>query len=302
MSSDQPRAERIGVLLAVLAAFGFSLKAIFVKLAYLSAPVDAITLLCLRMALALPVFIWMALRTARQGRALQRRDWLALVLLGFLGYYASSLFDFIGLQYISSGLERLILFTYPTLTVLIGVFFMGQELGRRRILALLLSYCGIALAFAHDVSFGGAAQAVFVGAGWVFLSALCYAAYSAAAEPLIRRVGSLRFAAIAMLVSTAATLAHFLITRAPTALVQPLPVYGYALGMALLSTVLPIFWLAAAIGRIGAARAVLIGSIGPVLTIFFGWWLLDEAFSLAQLAGAALVLGGVLLVGRSKAR
>jgi drug/metabolite transporter (DMT)-like permease len=62
--------------------------------------------------------------------------------------------------------------------------------------------------------------------------------------------------------------------------------------------VLPVLWQSAAIRRIGSARAVLIGTLGPVLTIFFGWWLLAEPISLAQLLGAGLVLAGVLLVSR----
>jgi drug/metabolite transporter (DMT)-like permease len=295
-------AERLGIALAVLAALGFSFKAIFVKLAYAAAPaaapVEAVTLLSLRMVFALPVFLWIGIQASRAAPPLTRRDWGMLVALGLLGYYGSSMLDFLGLQYISAGLERLILFTYPTLTVLIGVLFMGQTLEKRQIGALLLSYAGIGLAFAHDLQIAGDIRTVLIGAGFVFGSALTYAMYSAGAEPAIRRLGSARFAALAMLVSTAATQIHFFIAQPISALVQPLPIYGYGAAMALFSTVLPVLWQSAAIRRIGSARAVLIGTLGPVLTIFFGWWLLAEPVSLAQLAGAGLVLAGVLLVSR----
>ncbi len=291
--------DRIGVALAVLAAFGFSFKAIFVKLAYAAAPVDAVTLLSLRMVFSLPAFLWIGF-TAGNAIPLTRRDWGTLVVLGVLGYYASSMLDFLGLQYISAGLERLILFTYPTLTVLIGVLFMGQSLEKRQVGALLLSYAGIGLAFAHDLQLGGDVATLLTGAAFVFGSALTYAIYSAGAEPAIRRLGSARFAALAMLVSTTATQLHFFATQPLTALVQPLPIYLYGAAMALFSTVLPILWQSAAIRRIGAARSVLIGTLGPVLTIFFSWWLLQEPVSAAQLAGAGLVLAGVLLVSRSK--
>lgn len=295
-------AEKLGIALAVLAALGFSFKAIFVKLAYAAAPaaapVEAVTLLSLRMVFALPVFLWIGIQASRAAPPLTRRDWGMLVALGLLGYYASSMLDFLGLQYISAGLERLILFTYPTLTVLIGVLFMGQTLERRQIGALLLSYAGIGLAFAHDLQIAGDMRTVLIGAGFVFGSALTYAMYTAGAEPAIRRLGSARFAALAMLVSTAATQIHFFIAQPISALVQPLPIYGYGAAMALFSTVLPVLWQSAAIRRIGSARAVLIGTLGPVLTIFFGWWLLAEPISLAQLVGAGLVLAGVLLVSR----
>ena len=115
---------------------------------------------------------------------------------------------------------------------------------------------------------------------------------------MIHRLGSLRFTAVAMLISTLATLLHFLAAQPLSALAQPLPIYGYGAGMALFSTVLPVFWQSAAIRRIGSSKAVLIGTVGPMLTIFFGWWLLGEPLSLAQIGGACLVLAGVLLVSR----
>lgn len=293
--------ERLGIALAVLAALGFSFKAIFVKLAYAvpqAVPVDAVTLLVMRMGFSLPVFVWVGFHASRSAAPLSRRDWLSLIALGLLGYYGASILDFIGLRYITAGLERLILFTYPTLTILIGVLFMGKTASRREVGALALSYAGIGLAFAHDLQLAGDMNTVLIGAAFVFASSLSYAFYQAGSEPVIRQLGSARFTALAMLVSTGATLLHFAVTQPLQALAQPLPIYAYGAAMALFSTVLPVFMNSAAIRRIGSAKAVLIGTLGPVLTIFFGWWLLDEALSLAQLAGAGLVLAGVLLASR----
>lgn len=294
-------AERIGIVLAVLAALGFSFKAIFVKLAYAvpqAVPVDSVTLLALRMAFSVPVFAWVGWRASRALAPLPRRDWLVVIALGLLGYYGSSILDFMGLQYITASLERLILFTYPTLTILIGVLFMGKRASRREVGALLLSYAGIGLAFAHDLHIAGDTRAVLIGAGFVFGSAVSYAFYQAGSEPAIRRLGAARFTALAMLVSTGATLLHFGVSQPVGAFVQPAPVYLHALGMALFSTVLPVFMTSAAIRRIGAAKTALIGTLGPVLTIFFGCWILDEPLSWPQMAGAALVLAGVLLISK----
>lgn len=289
-------AERMGIALAVLAAFGFSFKAIFVKLAYAAAPVDPITLLTLRMTFSLPVVLWVGLAAGRAAPPLNRKDWGLLIALGLLGYYGASILDFIGLQYISAGLERLILFIYPTLTVMIGVLFMGKSLEKRQIAALLLSYAGIGLAFAHDLQVAGDVHTVLIGAAFVFGSALSYALYSAGSEIAIHRLGAIRFAALGIVVSTLATQLHFLVTQPFSTLLLPTHVYLYGAAMALFSTVLPVFWQSAAIRRIGSARAVLIGTLGPMLTIFFAWLLLAEPVSLSQLAGAALVLAGVLLV------
>ena len=295
--------ERLGLALAVLAALGFSFKAIFVKLAYAvpqAQPVDSVTLLALRMAFSLPFFAWVGWSASRKLAPLQARDWLTVLALGLLGYYGASILDFMGLQYISASLERLILFTYPLLTILIGVFFFGKRLGWPEGAALLLSYAGIGLAFAHDLHLAADMRTVLLGSALVLGSALSYAFYQAGSEPAIARLGAMRFSALALLVSTFATLAHFAATQPLAALQQPLPVYGHALGMAVFSTVLPVFMTSAAIRRIGAARTALIGTLGPMLTIFFGYWLLAEPMSVWQMMGAGLVLAGVLLISRRK--
>ena len=176
------KANSWGILLALLAAFGFSLKAIFIKLAY-PYGVDAITLLALRMGFALPVFLWVGLAGRKAGGSLTRQDWGKLFLLGCLGYYGASILDFWGLEYISAGLERLILFTYPTLTILIGVLFQGKPFSRREGMAVALCYIGIGFAFLHDLQLGDT-HSVLVGGALVFASSVSYALYLSGSAPM----------------------------------------------------------------------------------------------------------------------
>jgi len=290
-----------GLLLAVLAAAGFSFKAILVKLAY-PYGVDTVTLLALRMAFAAPVFAFVWWRESRRDShaGINRRDWLAVGAIGVLGYYGASYLDFLGLQYITAGLERLILYTYPTLVLLISLFAYGRRIGRSEQVALALSYIGIALVFAHDLALSGDKRGVLLGGGLVFASALSYALYLIGSQRLLVRVGAARFTAHAMLCAGAVVLLQFFIMRPLSALDLPWQVYGRAAAMAILSTVLPTFMLSAAIRRLGSDQASLIGSVGPVATIFFGWWLLGESVSPLQLVGAALVLAGVLLAVRRR--
>ena len=293
--------DRIGVGLAILAAFGFSFKAILIKLAY-AAPgavrVDPIILLSLRMLLSLPAFVWLGITSSREAPPLTRRDWFMLIVLGLLGYYGASLFDFLGLQYISAGLERLILFTYPTLTILIAVLFMGKRLRRNEVLSLFLSYAGIGLAFTHDLEFSGDTSTVILGSLLVFGSSLTYSLYLSGSGPMIERLGSTRFTALVMIVSTVAALVHSAASQPLSAYELAPRIYAYVAAIVVFSTVLPMFMQSASIRRIGISRSVLIGTLGPVLTIFFGWWILDEPMSGAQMAGTLMVLLGVLMVSR----
>jgi drug/metabolite transporter (DMT)-like permease len=288
-----------GIALAILAAFGFSFKAILVKLAY-PYGVDAITLLALRMSFALPVFVWVGLTASRGVPRMSRRDWGGIVFMGLMGYYAASVFDFLGLQYISAGLERLILFTYPTLTLLFGMALTRRAPSGRELGALALCYAGIGAAFWSDLKFADDTATIWLGGGLVFGSAVCYAIYLTGSASLIARLGTARFAALATMASTVAVFAHFFAVQSDPvgALQQPWPVYGYALAMGLLSTALPVFALSAAIRQLGSARVALVSMLGPLATIVLAAWLLGEPLSLAQLLGAALVVAGIALVSR----
>ena len=286
-----------GLALAVLSALGFSFKAIFVKLG-LAHGADVVTLLALRMGFALPVFLIMAWRSGAAG--LTRRDWLWLAALGLSGYYLSSLFDFRGLQYITAGLERPILFPYPTLVLVFSALFLGQKITRGALAALALAYAGIGLAVFHDLSLAGETGTLVIGSLWVFASAVTYALYWMGSGHVVVRVGAMRMTAFASIFACLFVLGHFAATHPFGALIVPPKVYFDGLALAVLSTVLPIWLQAEAIRRIGATTASLVGTLGPVLTIFLGWWILDEGLSLNQLAGATLVIAGVLLVSVKK--
>lgn len=287
----------LGVVFALLAAVGFSAKAILVKLAYLD-NVDAITLLALRMVFSVPFFIGVAVWVWRQHAApLNTHDRLLVLGLGLIGYYCSSFLDFLGLQYISAGLERLILFLYPTMTVILSAILYKRAIGRKVIAAMGLCYAGIALVFLHDV--GVKEGGIVVGAALVFASTLSYSIYLVGAGHAIARIGTLRFTAYAMVVASVASLLQFGVMRPLSALDLPLRVYELSIAMAIFSTVLPVFLLSFAIRRIGSGSASLIGSIGPVSTIYMAYVFLDEHVSLLQIAGSLLVLSGVLVISLS---
>jgi drug/metabolite transporter (DMT)-like permease len=296
-----PTLDRIGLLCAVLAAIGFSFKAILVKLAYRHG-VDAETLLALRMAFSLPFFIIMGWMSASQGStALTLRDGVWLCGLGLLGYYLASYLDFLGLRYISAALERLILFVYPTLVVILSALFLGQPITRRMLGALAVCYVGIALAVAHDLRITGSAQDIALGSTLVFGSALAYALYLLGNGLVVGRLGARRVTAFASIVACLLAIGQFLLMRPVAALAQPSSVYALAVAMALFSTVLPVWLVSEAIRRLGAGPVALTGSLGPVATLLLAGLLLDEVIGGAQLTGAALVIAGVLIMARQSA-
>ena len=231
--------NRAGLLFATLGAIGFSFKAIFVKLAYRYG-VDAETLLALRMGLSLPFFVVMGLvADARATHRLDGRDWLWMAALGFSGYYLSSYLDFLGLRYITAALERLILFLYPTLVILLSALFLAKPIGRRTLAALALCYCGIGLAVGHDLHIAGEARDVAIGGALVFASALSYALYLMGNGQVVGRLGAMRVTAFATSVACVLCIGQFVVLRPVSALDLPWQVYALGAAMALLATVAP---------------------------------------------------------------
>ncbi len=292
-----------GAIVAFTAAVFFSTKAIFVKLTYLYGA-DAISALALRMIMALPMLLAIAWYSTRDGaRPLTRADWRAVLMLGFVGYYLSSLLDFLGLEYITASLERLILFLYPTIVALISWLFLKKPIGARGIVALVLSYIGIAISFVRDLQHTGDASTVIIGGGLIFACTITYAIYIVGSGQMVGRIGALRFAAYATSVAALCCLIQFALTRPFSALDLPWQVYGYSLAMAVIATVLPVILTAKAIQMIGAPKVAIIGAVGPIATILLAWWLLGEPIGWEQIAGAALVMSGVLLISvRPKAK
>jgi drug/metabolite transporter (DMT)-like permease len=294
----------IGFFLAGMGAVLFSAKAIVAKLTYRYG-VDALTVIGFRMMLSLPFFAtvaWFQARKARLGKQprLTRKQGVQVVFLGFIGYYLSSYLDFLGLQYITAGLERLILFLAPTFVLLISAFWLKRAISAYQWMALVVSYLGVILAFVHDLSFNGAE--VLLGSAFVLGSAISYSFYLIGSGELIKRIGPTRLVAYAMSVSSIITMVHFFSMRGLHGLVQVMPVYTLSLTHAVFNTFIPTFMIMWSVARIGAPMTSQLGLIGPVSVLFLAAWLLDEPITSLQLIGTVFVLAGAVILSRQRGR
>jgi drug/metabolite transporter (DMT)-like permease len=288
-----------GFAITFLGAVLFSTKAIIVKSAFAKTSIDALTLLTVRMIFSLPFYLVAAfVVSSKEGNVrLSARQWLQVLLLGLFGYYLSSLFDFIGLQYISAGLERLILFLYPTFVVFINIVFFKQKISNIQKLALLLTYAGIALAYFGELEIETGNPNFYWGSFLIFLCSITYATYIAGSGRLIPVIGGTKFTAYAMLASTAGVFIHFMIKGSYAALKSGTELWGYGILLAIVATVIPSFMISNGLKRIGSNNVAIISSIGPVSTIIQAHFILGENIFVAQIIGTVLVIVGILLIG-----
>ena len=288
-----------GFFITLTGAILFSTKAIFVKLVFQSTQVDAVTLLTLRMLFALPFYLfaaWMVSKKENKVR-LTKKDGVYIVGLGILGYYLSSLFDFIGLQYVSAGLERLILFLYPTFAVLINTFFFHSKLSRIQLISLVLTYLGIGIAYYGELQIDTSNPKFFFGSLMIFLCAITYSFYLVGTGRMVQRVGVTRYTAYAMLAATAGIFINFILTHTIQTIPFSFTLTWYAIALALVATVLPSFLMSNGMKRIGSNNVSIITSIGPISTIIQAHFFLGEKIIAAQILGTTLVIAGVILIG-----
>ncbi|PJZ83253.1 DMT family transporter [Leptospira harrisiae] len=289
-----------GVVLVLIGALLFSAKAVVVKLTY-RYEISAIGSLFFRMLFAFPFLVWIAWKAERvEGKTdLTKKDVVYVLLMGVVGYYLASLFDFLGLKYISAGLERIILFIYPTLVVILSFLFLKKKIHLREVFSLILTYTGVFLAYGQDVQLGSAKD-VSLGAFFILLSALTYAIYLMGSGTIIPKLGAKKFTAWALLISSFAVFIHFAIFGTYKELFQPFSFYALAFVMGTVNTVVPAIFVSEGIKRVGSKTAAIVGSVGPMSTLFLAYWLLDEPITLLHSIGTLFVLTGVFWISTAK--
>ena len=288
-------------ILIFLGAICFSAKAIMVKLAY-QYEIDSVSLLSLRMVFSVPLFLlilFLKNRRTQKQESIAKKDWFFILATGLCGYYVASLFDFLGLQYVTASMERIILFMYPTIVVLISALVFKEKINRTQVIALVLTYIGITVAFAESLSVENHPK-YLLGAFFVFISSFTFAIYIVGSGQLLPRVGTVRFTSIAMVAAGAGILLHHAIWYQWDLFAFPTEVYQLAILMAVFSTVLPAFMVSEGIRIIGANNGAIIGSIGPISTIVLAYIFLDERLGWLQWLGTLLVIGGVLIISLQK--
>lgn len=301
-----------GYIIGLLGTVLFSMKAIFIKLAYQPAgglpenAIDAITLMALRLGFSAPVYIgimWVLIqRLKRNGRDIPPfKDFALAAVLGMLGYYICAWLDIQGLKYITAQLERLLLFTYPVFVFILGAMFFGKPLNRWALIAIFLAYAGIGVVFSGgDIAIG---LNVPLGTVMILACAFGFALFQLLAKPMIVRLGSLLFTCSAMLGAGFVIFTHFIVENAmsgslDTALLLPPRIYALGIAMAFFSTLIPSFLVNIAIDRVGPQATAALGMVSPIATIVFAIILLNEPFGWLDGVGTLLTLFGIGLYTR----
>lgn len=288
-----------GLAIGAIGIVLFSSKAVMVKLAY-NYEIDSISVLLLRMLFSFPFYVVIAYKSRNQNTDIitTKKDYIWLIFFGVVGYYLASYFDFVGLTYIKASLERIILFLYPTIVLLLNKIFLKKPIKKVQALAILVTYIGIIVAFWNEISISG--PKTYLGGFFVLLSAITYASYLVGSGWLIPKFGVMKFTAYAMLVSCIAVFIHYGFESHISLFSFPWQVYALGFAIAIFATVIPSFLVSKSIKMISSSGFAIVASIGPISTIILASIFLGEKLTTLQLCSALIVILGVLILPLSK--
>lgn len=283
------------MVLTVIGAVGFACKGVFAKYLYADGwSVDSVVLV--RALVALPCLVlWTVLMqgaTALVPRNLNAVLWTAFG--GICCYYFGTVWDFQALMLIDASVERVLLFAYPSIVVLIDAVLKRKMPSRALMGALLVTYAGI-LMVVTGLNFS-ILHGNLIGGGLVLACAFGSAIYYVTGDRWAPSMGSAAFTVYALGAATACLVADHALRRTPWQLhwsPRDILLFG---GLVLFATVVPMLAMAEGVRRLGAPRASVVSTVGPPSTVLLGAWLFGERFTLTQWLGVGLIVSGILLL------
>lgn len=279
-----------GYGLVIVSALGFSFKSILAKFAF-AYGTDAMTLMLMRIYVSLPFFLvtlWYL--EGRKGFRISMKDTLYFALLGIAGLGCAMLFSLYSLESIAASLSTILVFTYPAITVILGLFISGQQVTAGRWMSLLITFAGLVFVLnPKEAMFDGAESK---GLYLALASALCYAFYNLYSEKALKRVSPAKLTTYSMVFFVGFFGALFGNRVYP----EPGPVWSIVLFMGIMSGFLPFLCYMYGVKKIGASRAVIISSMGPLFTLVWAALFLGERLEYIQLVGMVLIMAGVMSI------
>jgi drug/metabolite transporter (DMT)-like permease len=316
---DRRRALGIGLVLVSAAGFGSG--------TVLAAPiydtgVDWLGLLIWRFVLGASLaWLWVLASASRRraARRLSRRQSAIALGLGTL-YCGNAGTYYAGLETVPAALAGVLVYTYPVIVAVLSLRFATRLPGRRPWIALALALVGVVLALGGiDVT---AAPPPVAGIALVMLSPVIYSVWIILSARLSGerrdRVGSeapsladvpvgaapgdaaAGDAAVTTAVMMTATALAFsvlgvLTGRPPDPRAVPADAWVGLLAIGFVASFLAIQTFYAGARRIGAAQAALVSTVEPIYIVVLSAVVLDQHLAPVQLAGATLILVGVII-------
>lgn len=220
---------------------------------------------------------------------------VACLLAGFFNTGASTFF-FLGSNRVGTGLSMVIISTYPAITAILNWILYRQKINKYYYFSFLFISLGVfLLAHLEGTSFSkyGILLALF--------GALNSAAYTLASKNQVKNLSPL---VSSFIMSSICSMCFLLLAISTKEFFIPTTFFLWAhiVGIGVISTVLPIFFMFKALQYISATKEAIISTIEIIITILLGILLLGETINTSQLLGMGIVLLGIFIIQFDKSK
>ena len=234
----------------------------------------------------LPLLLW-------AGPRIERQDWPALALIGFVGnfgYYIGSNYGFANL---SAGAGGMVYATNPLMIAALAISVGAEKLSPAVIFGLLISFAGTIYLFAEGLN-GSGGNPVFGGFMMLFGCA-AWAVYVVFAKPLIMKYGPLKITLWSTMLCALPALAFASPQTVATAMHLSQNAIIALLTMSLIGTILSVLLWNFAAGQLPTSSVGATLYMIPPCIALFGWLFFNEATSVNTLIGGMIILVGVAI-------
>ncbi|MDA0736230.1 MAG: DMT family transporter [Bacteroidetes bacterium] len=276
------------ILIAIIWALNFSVVKVSLQ------EIDSLSFNALRYILAAGLLAYTA-RARGYSLKVDREDFWPLVGIALVGNVLYQLFFIIGVDYTYSANAAVILGTIPVWVALLSHLFTDEKLTRYKSIGIGLAFTGIVLIVTGSKAGISIASKTFLGDVIILCAAISWGVYTILAKRFLKKYPSTQFTGVMSIVG----MVFLLIIGLPNLLHVnwtgiSLKGWGGIFYSGLLSIGLAYLIWNNSVSKIGAVRTAAYQNLVPVLGLVFGVVLLQEALTLQQYSGSALVIVGII--------
>jgi len=276
------------ILIAIIWALNFSVVKVSLQ------EIDSLSFNALRYILAAGLLAYTA-RARGYSLKVDREDFWALVGIALVGNVLYQLFFIIGIDYTYSANAAVILGTIPVWVALLSHLFTDEKLTRYKSIGIGLAFTGIVLIVTGSKAGISIASKTFLGDVIILCAAISWGIYTILAKRFLKKYPSTQFTGVMSIVG----MVFLLIIGLPNLLHVnwsgiSLKGWGGIFYSGLLSIGLAYLIWNNSVSKIGAVRTAAYQNLVPVLGLVFGIVLLQEALTIQQYSGSALVIVGII--------
>ncbi len=285
------KAQIKGYIFAIISAVIYGSMPLMARHIYADG-VNALTLVFLRNILALPSLAILAYFTQKSFKT-DRATFFSISIPSLFGCAVTPVLLFASYNYLPSGTATVFHFIYPTLVLLVGIFFLKKKAVPSTIISIVLCFAGVALFYDPAASFNWGGAALALGSGVTFAIYVVTLPYFKN-----RGVSGFLFSFYMTLWSSVIMLIICILTN-QLELPKSFAGWGLCILFSFLVTTCAVVLFQQGTFIIGGEKTAILSTLEPITSVLIGILIFGEPMGLNTAIGCILVVGASVLIALS---